>query len=445
MRVRWPILVLCLGALGPASPSPGEGARHAVVVSVDGLMPAYYLRADELGLRIPTLRRLMAQGAYGRLTGVLPSVTYPSHTTLITGVAPRVHGILSNYVFDPEGRSNGAWTWYSSWVRVPTLVSAARTRGLTTAAVSWPVSVGLGADHNLPEFWRSGSDHPSDLALLEAIATPGLLAAVAKERGRPLAYPLTDEERVDVAVHILRRFRPHVLLLHIFELDSRQHDHGPFSPEAKLSVEKSDAALGRVLQAIEESGLAANGVFAVVSDHGFLPVSQALKPNVRLRDAGIVGLDEKGKLAGWRAWFHAEGGSATLRLLDPKDTATLDRVRSLFAADAAQRGSGVARILDARDVERLGGDPEASLVLDAEAGFSFSSAVDGPYLSAPRHAGTHGHAPDREELQAALVMTGPGLKAGDVGLVPMTAIAPTIARFLGVELSPKADPPLGLW
>jgi predicted AlkP superfamily pyrophosphatase or phosphodiesterase len=441
MRIGWAAASI-VAVLGLAVPGLGAETRHAVVVSVDGLMPAYYLRADELGLRMPHLRRLMARGAYGRVTGVLPSVTYPSHTTLITGVPPRLHGILSNTVFDPEGRSNGAWMWYASSVRVATLVSAARARGLRTAAVSWPVSVGLPADHNLPEFWRSGSEHPSDLALLEALSTTGLVGEIVKERGKPLPYPLTDAERVEAAVHIIRRHRPNLLLLHVFELDSKQHDHGPSTPEAKQAVEESDAALGRVLEAVADAGMAATTLFAVVSDHGFLPVSQRLRPNARLREAGLLSLDDKGKVGEWRAYFHTDGGSAALRLKDPEDRAVLGKVRALFAADAGRRGSGIFRILEPPDIERLGGDPEAALGLDAESGSSFSSAVDGSYLTPSRPGGTHGHGPDREELQAALVMTGPGLKPRDLGLVRMTAIAPTIARFLGVELSAKADSPL---
>jgi predicted AlkP superfamily pyrophosphatase or phosphodiesterase len=363
MRVRR-IAATVFAALAFAGLARTEEARHALMVSVDGLMPAYYLRADELGMRIPNLRRLMAEGSYGRVTGVLPSVTYPSHTTLITGVPPRVHGIVSNTVFDPEGRSSGAWTWYGSWVRVPTLVSAARLSRLTTASVSWPVTVGLEADQVVPEFWRSGSQHASDVELIAALSTRGLLAGAARERGRPFTYPMTDQDRTDVALYALRRHHPRPLLLHLVEVDNAQHDHGPLSAEAKAAVERSDAELGR-----------------------------------------------------------------------------LARVRSLFS-DAGKPGSGILRVLEPPDIERLGGDSEAALVLDADAGFSFSGAPTGEYLGPSRHAGTHGYGPDREEMQAALVMAAPGVRHGDLGMVRMTTIAPTVARFLGMTLGPQADEPL---
>jgi predicted AlkP superfamily pyrophosphatase or phosphodiesterase len=433
-------------AIAAAATASASDARHAVMMSVDGLMPAYYRRADELGLKIPNLRRLMRDGVYGRVTGVLPSVTYPSHTTLLTGVTPRVHGIQSNTLLDPEGRSNGAWNWYARSVRVPTLVSAARARWMTTASVSWPVSVGLGSDFNLPEFWRSGSEHTSDLQLLDLLSTPGLISAVSQGRGRPFPFPLTDQERVDTALHLIRTHRPHLLVLHIFELDGKQHDHGPLTPEAREAVERSDAQIGRVIQALADAGIAERSLFAVVSDHGFLPVSQGLKPNVLLRDAGLLKVDDKGKVTEWRAYFQADGGSAALRLKDAADTAALESVRALVAPKAGAKGSGIRRVLDAREVEALGGSAEVPLVLSAEEGFSFLPAADGAYQTTPRYKGTHGHAPDREELEAALLLTAPGLtKRGDVGVVKMTSIAPTLARFLGLELSSQADRSLDLW
>ena len=104
---------------------------------------------------------------------MLPTVTYPSHTTLITGVPPRRHGIGANTYFDPQEKAAGAWRWYADEVQVPTLVSAARAKRVSTGSVSWPVSVGRFADWNVPEYFRPGSEHASDVRLVEALATPG--------------------------------------------------------------------------------------------------------------------------------------------------------------------------------------------------------------------------------------------------------------------------------
>src|SRR5512144_1109059 len=77
-----------------------------VLISIDGLKPDYVLDADKHALKIPNLRRLVAEGAHASgVTGVLPTVTYPSHTTMVTGVAPAKHGIVANSPFDPFSKN----------------------------------------------------------------------------------------------------------------------------------------------------------------------------------------------------------------------------------------------------------------------------------------------------------------------------------------------------
>src|SRR5262245_23762355 len=130
------------------------------MVSIDGLLPAAYTDPETQGLKIPTLRRLKSEGVWARgVVGVLPSITFPAHATLLTGVPPRVHGLTTNLVFDPLDRSAGAWNWFASAIRSKTLVAAVRERGGKTATVSWPAGIGLGADQDLVEIWRPGSQH----------------------------------------------------------------------------------------------------------------------------------------------------------------------------------------------------------------------------------------------------------------------------------------------
>lgn len=416
------------------------------MISIDALMPDDYVRADELGLKIPALRRLMQAGAYARVTGVLPTLTYPSHTTLITGVPPRLHGIESNTLFDPLGRSDDAWYWFASDVRVPTLVSAARARWLTTASLSWPVSIGNGADFNVPEFWRAGSSHAVDLQLLEALSTPRLLEGLAAWRGRPLSWPLSDDDRAEGAVFLLRTQRPELLLLHLVDLDYARHDYGPRAPEAQAAVEQADARVGRLLEALQAAGLADSTLVAVVSDHGFLPVTHDLRPNALLREAGLIRVNERGRIASWRAYFHANGGSATLVLNDPADREALQQVRALIEARLREPDSALRAVLGPEEIAAQGGPADAGLVLDAREGFNFSSDAVGAWRSPSSKRGTHGYSPERPEMRASFIVTAPGLqRRGDLGVIPMTSIAPTLARFLGIELSSQAGPPLPLF
>lgn len=428
-----------------AEPLAAPARPRALVVSIDGLTPRHYREAAARGVAIPNLAKLVAEGASAEgVDGVLPTLTYPSHTTLITGVRPIDHGIVSNRVVDPFETSDGAWYWFAKDIRVPTLLSAARAKGLRTAAVSWPVAIGLEADFNMPEFWRGSSKHPYDVRFLEQFSTPGLLDAVGKLRKRPVPafHELRDADRIDVACWIIEQHAPELMLVHVFDLDFAEHDFGPMAPEVLRELEVTDALLGRLLTSLEKAKTRDTTLIAIVSDHGFVATSTTIRPNVWLVDAGFVKLDPKGQVIEYRAIFHSDGGSASLRLRDPDDAETLAAVRRLLEAKLADPASGIERILDAATAAKLGGAGE--LVLDARDGFEFSGAPRGAWSVPARKKGQHGYAPLRESIRAGLVIAGPGVRRGSLGVVPMTSIAPTVARHLGIELSPLAGAPLDI-
>jgi predicted AlkP superfamily pyrophosphatase or phosphodiesterase len=90
------------------------------MISVDGLSPGYVTQAGEHHLHVPVLQRFMQQGTYADgVVGVVPTLTYPGHTTLVTGVSPEKHGIYNNVRFDPLGRNKEAWYWYASDIKAP--------------------------------------------------------------------------------------------------------------------------------------------------------------------------------------------------------------------------------------------------------------------------------------------------------------------------------------
>src|SRR5215208_6596631 len=114
---------------------------HVIMISIDGLVPDYYTDASRLGLKVPNLTQMKLGGAYAEgVEGVYPSVTYPAHTTLITGVRPALHGIVQNRIFEaPTDPQTLEWYWFSEALKADTLWSIAKKAGLVTANVGWPV------------------------------------------------------------------------------------------------------------------------------------------------------------------------------------------------------------------------------------------------------------------------------------------------------------------
>src|SRR5438445_13447773 len=118
-------LLVVLGVLVAAAAAQAP-APIVLMISIDGLRPDYVTGADKHGLKIPTLRRFVTEGAYAEgVQGVIPTVTYPSHTTLITGVWPAKHGILSNTVFEPLRTGPAHLYRYADDIRAPTLWDSA--------------------------------------------------------------------------------------------------------------------------------------------------------------------------------------------------------------------------------------------------------------------------------------------------------------------------------
>src|SRR5208337_3949119 len=127
MNRRWAVVALILGLLlgGGVLRAQEKGGPLLVMISIDGLRPDYVTAADAHGAKVPNLRRFLKEGAYAEgVTGVVPTVTYPSHTTLVTGVWPATHGILANTTFDPLQKNYQGWYWYSEDIRVATLWDA---------------------------------------------------------------------------------------------------------------------------------------------------------------------------------------------------------------------------------------------------------------------------------------------------------------------------------
>jgi len=405
------------------------------------MRPDYVTAADEHGARIPSLRRFLTEGSYAQgVEGVVPTVTYPSHTTLVTGVWPAKHGILGNTVFDPLQKNHEGWYWYAEDIRVPTLWDAAARAGRTTASVQWPVTVGAHITWNIPEFWRASTE--DDAKLLRAVSTAGLLAEADKEIGAYAGGIDTsieaDERRGKYAQWILEKKHPALLTLHLIALDHIEHDTGPFSPEAIAILERMDAAIGSLRRTAERLA-PGRAYIAVVSDHGFAKADTQLNLFPVFREAKLFTVDEKGKVQDWRAMPWVNSASAAIMLKNPGDMATLNQVHELLAKLARDPANGIDRILGAEELHKRGGFPDAAFFVSPKPGWKMGATLEGPILSKTKPGGTHGELPDLPDLRAAFFVIGPGVPAArSFGIIDMRDVAPTLAHLTGLSL-PSAD------
>ena len=445
MRIRY-FLVALAAALFASDVS--SLAAPVLMISIDGLRPGDVLDADARGLKIPALRAIVADGAYATgVKNVLPTVTYPNHTTLITGVAPALHGIGNNTLFDPLLKNSPPkWYWYASAIKVKTLWDAVHAGRGVVASISWPVSNGAKSiDDNLPEYWQTFT--ASDLDLLRAASTPGLVDELEASSGIKLAQtfsedPVGDVARAKFAAALIALKHPDFMTLHLVSLDHFQHKFGPDSMDAHAALETIDGAVGDLIASARKTE--PDLIVAIVSDHGFAPISEDTNLMIPFIEAGFVTLDPStGKITSWTAEPWLAGGSAAIVLARPNDKALKAKVRTFLKKLVADPHSGLARMIEAKEIAAQGGARQASFWVDLKLGMEAGDKLTGDKIVPSINQGTHGYFPFHPEMHATFLIDGPGLaKKGSLGEIDMRDIAPTLAKLMQVPLPSATGKPL---
>lgn len=434
--MRAALAALALLAAAPAAAGP------VLMISVDGLRPADVIDAEKIGLAVPNLKHMMATGAYAEgVIGVLPTLTYPSHTTLVTGVAPARHGVGNNLTFDPLNINQVGWDWYAEDIQAPTLWGVARAAGLVTANVHWPVSVAAPVDYNLPQIWRTG--HADDRKLMRALATPGLPASLETRLG-PYAQGIDesvegDENRVRFAIALIAEKKPAFATVYLASVDHNEHAFGPGSPQALAAIARNDAMIGQLVSAAR--AVEPDLTVVVVSDHGFQPVATDINLIAPFVAAGLISFDANGKISDWQAepWFM--GGSAGVVLKHPDDPALVGKVAALLDRLKADPDMGISTILDRDAIARMGGSPMCSFLIAFRPGFEPGYDPRAAKHTPSTYKGMHGYLPSEPAMHSSLFVEGPGLsRHGDLGLIDMRAIAPSVARILGIRFESAEVP-----
>jgi len=423
---------------GAAQPAPhAKAVKYVVLVTIDGFRPDFYM---DPSWNAPNLRHLMQGGVYAeRARGIFPTVTYPSHTTIITGAFPARHGIYYNAPFEPE-TPTGKWNWYVKDIKAPTLWDAARAAHLKTAAVLWPVTVGADIDYNIPEIWSTekGNDRVEPM---KANTTPkGLWEEVEQHATGKLTYNdlnaeyvRFDENIARMASYVLQQYRPNFLAVHFACVDEWEHNEGRDGPGVRLAVAGADHAVGKIVEAIELAGIKDSTAIIVTGDHGFGEVHDALLPNVWLTQKGFIKRNKNS--VEWTARFQPTGGSAFLYLKDPADKKTLAAVRqTLDALPESQKK--LFHLVEKDELTKMGVDSAAMLGFVPARGFAvYNSEQGAPVRPAPQK-GVHGYLPDNPDMYTGFIGYGAGFKEGTmVNQIGLEDIAPLIARLLGIPFN----------
>ena len=397
--------------------------RMVVVISLDGF-PAYAL--DDPKLPIPTLRKLIRNGVTARMGTVNPTVTWPNHTAIVSGVRSDEHGLLANGTIQKTGVGAAVkvepMLEKDKMVHVPTVYDAAFEAGLTTAQVDW-VAIEKAKTITWPfAEWATPAG-----AVEQEMIRKGVISTADLENFTKSNILFRDQTWTTAGVHLIREHKPNLLLFHLLTLDSTHHSYGPGTLAATDAIAFLDSCVARLVDAVQAAGMDQNTTFIVVSDHGFKKYTKLVKPAVALEAAGLSK----------SVFILAEGGTAYV-YFDRSQTAEL----TPKITAALQGAEGIDKILGPADFPAMhlpsaDKDPQMyQLLLTAKDGYSFNGATGGPVTAAvPQQAGSHGYPASDPDMDAIFIASGYGVKAGGkLDKIQNVDVASTLAELLGVKL-----------
>ncbi|MBQ9838383.1 MAG: alkaline phosphatase family protein [Oscillospiraceae bacterium] len=406
---------------------------------------------------LPNFQKILGKRAeVERVKSVFPAITYPAHSTLMTGCTPGKHGIYNNEPFKTV--DNGYKHWYldSKWIRVEDLFAAAKRAGCTTASVYWPITGNNpNVDYIINEyFFLQPGDTDVEAAFKRMGANEEALKAVRENMHRihrsprwPVLVPDSnfDDFLMGCACSLIRNVQPDVMLVHNSFPDSCRHRYGVFGKEVKIALDAIDMWLGNVIEALEEAGVYEQTNFVLLSDHGQMDLKRRVKINALLARGGFVDVAVDGSLYGWRAFGQTNAMSSSIYLLDPANKKLYDEVYAYLQKIVEEKVWGFTKVYTTEEAkEKYGTYGPFSFMLATDGATAVSEDWNEPPLAEvdledyTLARATHGYEPELGP-QPIFLAHGPAFKDGAVlPTANLIDIAPTLAKVLGQEM-PQAD------
>jgi predicted AlkP superfamily pyrophosphatase or phosphodiesterase len=369
-----------------------EKAHYVVLVSLDGFRWDYAKHDGAVNLL--ALGRKGVWAPEGMLPS-FPSLTFPNHFSIVTGLYPEHHGLVANSFYDPAkqaryGMSDAKAVRDGSWYGGVPLWSLAEAQGMHAACLFWPGSEAEIAGHR--PTWYAVFDNKTQ------------------------ATDDVEQARIDDAVALLKMpeaERPHFITIYYSEPDHEGHEFGPDAAQTKAAVLKMDGMIGRLKKALDATKLPIDLV--VVSDHGMVK-----------EQGGWINLDEFADLSNFET-----AGPLLYGKTEEDRVRVYDKLKHASSQFVVYRRKDVPAGLDYNQNPREG-DP----VVIATGPYAIRAhKPQGDRPDNPPEPGMHGFDPRRvSEMKASFFAIGPDIVAGKtVAPFENVNLYPWIAHMLGLQ------------
>lgn len=419
--------------------------NRLIVVSFDGLscLDFEYIKT------LPNFREFINNSAYCKqVYSVYPTLTYPAHTTIVTGKYPKNHGVINNTLLQP-GDESPDWYWHRKYIKGETLYDLAIAEGMSTAALLWPVTAKSRIKYNMPEIF---ANKPWQNQILVSLlnGSPYYQYKMNQKFGylrKGKKQPDLDNFTHQSLLYTLKNNTPQLMLVHYTDLDTMRHYSGFNSEVAYEALRRHDHRLGEIVTTLKEMGVYEDSTIVVLGDHSSIDEDKIVNLNVLFKNKDWILHGEKGCIT-YDVICKNCDGAAYIYIKDSQSELLKSEVRALLE-DFNNQYNCIESIYTADEAAELGADPNCAFMLEAQRGYYFLDNMEGPVIKQiqPGEAGnvphvtinTHGYSPFKKDYATVFMASGKGIKKGAViekmGLIDE---GPTMACLLGLELK-EAD------
>lgn len=442
--------------------------RRIIVLDIVGLSTRHFQYEN----RLPNITNLVKTGKVAKLIPDFPCVTCTVQASMLSGTHPNKHGVICNGYYDRKTQKTIFWGRPYTLVQTHRIwdIIKSKREDYVTAVIFWQQTMGANSDIVItpkPKHHRTGE------TISWCYTKPsGYYEELVKAYGDfplmnywgPMASINSSQWIIKAAIHTLKRFSPNLMLVYIPHLDYSAQRYGPENPRTLSELTEVDNLVGEILDALEDLKLLEETAIMLVSEYGFTDVSDAVSPNVILRDSGMLNIKlvdgkEHIDFSSTKAFAMVDHQIAHVFVSNPY----IEEVRSIL-----ESADGVKEVLD-EDGKRekyldhpLSGElvaiseenrwfayywwndpskaPDFARTVDIhrKPGFDplelfFEENTKSIPLEPKLVKGSHGYPPYSDAQKATFVLSCDNLDFSLKEEVHCTQVAPTIAKLLGIE------------
>lgn len=383
------------------------------------------------------------------MKSIYPTVTYPVHSTLITGKYPDKHGVINNEEFHPGNVFNN-WNWYNKAIKGNDIFDAAKNAGKSTASVYWPVTGNhKSIDYLINEYCSLDKDADLYKMFTDSGSSEEIYQDIIKKNAcgyKISTHPYGDDFCVRCACDIIEKYKPDFIAIHPANIDAQRHKTGVFSNSVTQAMDEVYYHVKSIITAVKNSGEYRNTNFIILSDHGQMNVTRVLNPNVLFKENGFIETNEDGSLKSYDAYSHSAAMSAQIYLKNPKDEILKNRVYKLLCQLRDTGIYGIGEVFTREEIENKEHlDGNFSFVIETDGYTTFGNEWNGSLINKLDNSdykfgrATHGYLPEKG-AQPVFIAFGPDIKEGLViENGELINVAPTLSRLLNTSLDDDID------